>query len=66
MTPATFRLAAQQIAGPRWKTRLGPIIGKCRTQVWEYASGKRDIPETVEKLMCLLAVPAALESHLSP
>jgi hypothetical protein len=57
MTPATFRLTAQQIAGPRWKTRLGPIIGKCRSQVYEYASGTRDIPETVEKLMSLLATP---------
>ena len=55
MIAADFRTLAQTIAGPRWKTHLGPMIGKCRTQVWEYANGKRDIPETVEKLMLLLA-----------
>lgn len=55
MTPAQFRTLALSIAGPGWKTRLGPMIGKCRTQVWEYATGKREVPETVEKLMHILA-----------
>ncbi|OWK42019.1 hypothetical protein [Fimbriiglobus ruber] len=55
MTPAVFRSLAAQLAGPRWKTKLGPMIGKCRTQVWEYASGERKVPETVEKLMKLLS-----------
>ncbi len=51
MTPAEFAALAEQIAGPRWRTALGPIIGKGRTQVWEYAKGRRAIPATVEKLM---------------
>jgi len=51
MTPTEFHSLAQQLAGPRWKTRLGPMIGKCRSQVWEDANGKREVPETVEKLM---------------
>jgi hypothetical protein len=60
MTPASFRLTAKRIAGPRWRTRLGPMIGKCRTQVWEYASGNRDVPETVVLLMKQLAKSAAV------
>ncbi len=55
MTPAEFRTLAAQVAGPHWKTKLGPMIGKCRTQVWEYANGERDVPETVEKLMGFMA-----------
>jgi len=60
MTPAAFRSLAAQIAGTRWKTRLGPMIGKCRTQVWEYATGKREVPATVAKLMALLATEAEI------
>ncbi|QEH36471.1 hypothetical protein OJF2_50350 [Aquisphaera giovannonii] len=55
MTPAEFAQHAEQIAGPRWRTALGPMIGKGRTQVWEYASGRRPVPATVEKLMRQLA-----------
>jgi hypothetical protein len=55
MTPAQFRSLASRLAGPHWRTRLGPMIGKCRTQVWGYATGKREVPETVEKLMNLLS-----------
>lgn len=55
MTPARFRTLASRIAGPLWRTRLGPMIGKGRTQVWEYATGEREVPATVEKLMKLLA-----------
>jgi hypothetical protein len=55
MTPSDFRMLAQQIAGSRWKTRLGPLIGKCRSQIWEYANGKRGVPMTVQKLMRALA-----------
>jgi hypothetical protein len=55
MTPALFRKSAEAIAGTKWPTRIGPLIGKCRTQVWEYANGKRAIPTTVEKLMEQLA-----------
>lgn len=55
MTPAEFRTLAKQIAGPRWKTRLGPMIGRCRSQIWEYATGKRPTPEPVAKLMNLIA-----------
>lgn len=51
MTPAEFAERAKQIAGPHWRTALGPLIGKGRTQVWEYASGRRAVPATVEKLM---------------
>jgi hypothetical protein len=51
MTPSDFCTAAEAIAGPRWRTCLGPKIGKCRTQVWEYANGKRPVPETVRLLM---------------
>ena len=51
MPPENFRLLAFAIAGPRWKTRLGPMIGKCRSQVWEYANGVRPVPVTVSKLM---------------
>ena len=54
MTPADFRELAAGIAGPRWRTRISPMIGKCRTQVWEYANGVRPVPESVEKLMRLL------------
>lgn len=55
MTPAEFRKTAEAIAGPNWRTGLGPKIGRCRTQVWEYATGKRDIPAPVAKLVDLLA-----------
>jgi hypothetical protein len=55
MTPTQFRSLASRIAGPHWRTRIGPMIGKCRSQVWEYANEKRPIPVTVEKLMKLLA-----------
>ncbi|OWK42421.1 hypothetical protein [Fimbriiglobus ruber] len=55
MTPAEFRTLAERLAGPHWKSRLGPMIGKCRTQVWEYDSGERKVPKTVEKLMRLLS-----------
>jgi hypothetical protein len=55
MTPTQFRSLASRIAGPHWRTQLGPMIGKCRSQVWEYANGERDVPETVVKLMKLLA-----------
>ena len=51
MAPDQFRTLAQTIAGPHWRTRLGPMIGKCRRQVWEYANGKRRVPVTVQKLM---------------
>ena len=55
MTPGEFQSLAKQIAGRFWKTDLGPMIGKCRTQIWEYAHGKRDVPTTVAKLMEQLA-----------
>jgi hypothetical protein len=55
MTPAEFRTLAKQLAGPHWKTRFGPMIGKCRTQVWEYANGERKVSETVAKLVKLMA-----------
>jgi len=55
MTPARFTHLAEQIAGRFWKARLGPMIGRCRTQVWEYATGKRPVPEPVAKLMELQA-----------
>lgn len=55
MTPDAFRVAAQKIAGPHWRTDLGPIIGRSRTQVWEYANAKRAIPVPVAKLVELLA-----------
>jgi len=54
MTPAQFRTNAEAIAGKHWPTRLGPIIGKCRSQVWEYANGKREVPETVAKLLGMM------------
>lgn len=57
MTPAEFASQADQIAGPRWRSAIGPVIGKCRTQVWEYANGHRAVPETVEKLMRELVKP---------
>ena len=60
MTPVQFRKVAARVAGPHWRTRLGPMIGKCRTQVWEYATGKREVPETVAKLMVLLAAEAGV------
>lgn len=54
MTPAEFRSLARQIAGPRWKTRLGPMIGRSRWMVRVYATGEWAVPETVGKLMQLL------------
>ena len=48
---AEFRRMAEAIAGERWRTQLPPMIGKCRTQVWEYASGKRPPPASVKRLM---------------
>jgi len=54
MTPDQFRTTAQAIAGKKWKTQLCPMIGKCRSQVYEYANGKREVPETVEKLMGMM------------
>lgn len=63
MTTAEFTVLAKRIAGARWKTSLGPMIGKCRTQVWEYASGKRAVPESVAKLMSLLAKEAVERSQ---
>lgn len=55
MTPARFRTLANLIAGPHWRTKLGPMVGRCRTQVWEYANGERQVQEPVAKLMELLA-----------
>jgi hypothetical protein len=51
MTPARFRSLAKRIAGAHWRSHLGPMIGKCRSQVWEYANGKRGVPVIVQKLM---------------
>jgi hypothetical protein len=31
------------------------MIGRCRSQIWEYATGKRPTPEPVAKLMNLIA-----------
>jgi hypothetical protein len=50
-----FIIMAQAIAGKNWPTRLPPLIGKCRTQVWEYANKKREVPQTVSMLMEQLA-----------
>ncbi len=55
VTPARFTHLAEQIAGPRWRTRLPARIGRCRSQVWEYAAGKRPVPGPVARLMELLA-----------
>lgn len=55
MTPEKFRTLAAQIAGPHWKTNLGKMIGKKRTTVWEYANGVRPVPETVQRLMQMMA-----------
>ena len=51
MTPERFQHLAHQIAGRYWKAHLPAMIGRCRTQVWEYATGKRKVPEPVAKLM---------------
>ena len=50
-----FITLAEAIAGKHWPTRLPKKIGKCRTQVWEYANKKRQVPETVILLMEQLA-----------
>ena len=55
MTPARFRHLAEQIAGRYWKAHLPAKIGKCRSMVWEYATGKREVPATVGTLMEVLA-----------
>ena len=54
-TNTQFITMAQKIAGEHWPTRLPPLIGKCRTQVWEYANQKREVPQTVSLLMEQLA-----------
>jgi RNase adaptor protein for sRNA GlmZ degradation len=55
MTPAEFRTLARHLAGPRWKTQLGPMVGRNREAVWAYAKGEREVPKPVEKLMRLLS-----------
>ncbi|QEL19299.1 hypothetical protein [Limnoglobus roseus] len=55
MTPARFCTLAAVIAGRFWRTQLPPLIGKGRWMVRTYASGERPIPETVAKLMEMLA-----------
>jgi hypothetical protein len=62
MTPARFRSLAARIAGPRWKTKLGPMIGRRREAVWAYAKGERAVPKPVEKLMNLLSKENASKS----
>jgi hypothetical protein len=54
MTPEQFRTLAAQVAGPQWKTKLGPMIGKCRTQVFEYATGRRAVPKSIQLLMAAI------------
>lgn len=54
MTPAAFKSIARRIAGPYWKTKLGPMIGRSRWSVMEYSRGTREVPDTVAKLMALL------------
>lgn len=55
ITPENFRALAFAVAGHRWKTRLGPMIGKCRTQVFEYSTGRRKVPKVVQLLMTELS-----------
>ena len=55
MNPETFTHLAEQIAGKYWKTRLPDKIGRCRTQVYEYANGLRPVPKPVQLLMKQLA-----------
>lgn len=51
MSPENFRALAYAIAGPHWKGDLGDKIGRSRSQVWEYATGKRPVPKPVALLM---------------
>jgi RNase adaptor protein for sRNA GlmZ degradation len=58
MKAAVFCKLARRIAGPHWKTKLPPMIGCKRRMVYDYANGVEDVPETVAKLMVLLAEKA--------
>ena len=58
-----FITMARAIAGKHWPTRLPPLIGKCRTQVWEYANRKREVPQTVSLLMEQLAKSVHIPSN---
>lgn len=58
MTPSEFRDLARTIAGPQWRSKLGPMIGKKKWMVWAYAHGRHEVPETVQKLLLELAKSA--------
>ena len=49
--PAIIWPSGTAMAGKHWPTKLPHLIGKCRTQVWEYANKKREVPQTVNLLM---------------
>ncbi|WP_152051353.1 hypothetical protein [Tautonia marina] len=55
MTSDRFAELAETIAGRHWRVRLGPMIDRSRTQVWEYATGRSAVDGTVAKLMEALA-----------
>ena len=55
MNSEEFRTLAEKIAGPRWKSRIGPMIGRRREAVWAYATNDRGVPEPVAKLLRLMA-----------
>ena len=64
MTSVEFTTLAHQIAGRFWKSRLGPMIGRERAQVYRYATGT-PIPLSVRIAMRALAKPVALEKARS-
>lgn len=55
MDNTEFTHLAHKIAGKYWRTRLPDKIGRCRTQVYEYAKGLRPVPKPVQLLMKQLA-----------
>jgi len=45
MTPAEFTAAAEQIAGPLWRSRLGPLLGLTRQTIYLYSTGELAVSE---------------------
>jgi hypothetical protein len=48
-------ILSQRPSQPRPLRQLATMIHRCRSQVWEYATGKRPVPKLVELRMEQLA-----------
>lgn len=57
MSPAEFARLAELLCGPFWRLELGPLIGRSRSQVWKYATGRAEIPLVVALALRATSMP---------